>query len=61
VWFKARLVACGFSQIEGINYHRTFSSIVKMTSLWNIFSLVANLDLELQQMDVNTTFLNGNL
>ncbi len=58
--FKARLVACGFSQIEGIDYHRPFFSIVRMTSLWTIFSLVANLDLELQQMDVNTTFFDGN-
>ena len=59
--FKARLVAKGFTQKEGINYKDTFSPVSKKDSLIIIMALVAHFDLELHQMDVKTTFLNGNL
>ena len=59
--YKARLVAKGFAQKEGINYKETFSPISKKDSLRIILALVAHLDLELQQMDVKTAFLNGDL
>ena len=59
--YKARLVAKGFTQKEGIDYTETFSSVSKKDSLRIILALVAHLDLELQQMDVKTSFLNGDL
>ena len=59
--YKARLVAKGFTQNEGIDYKETFSPVSKKDSLRIIMTLVAHFDLELQQMDVKTTFLNGNL
>ena len=59
--YKARLVAKGFTQNEGIDYKETFSPVSKKDSLRVIMTLVAHFDLELQQMDVKTTFLNGNL
>ncbi|KAL6337594.1 hypothetical protein AAG906_037187 [Vitis piasezkii] len=59
--YKARLVAKGFTQNEGIDYKETFSPVSKKDSLHVIMTLVAHFDLELQQMDVKTTFLNGNL
>ena len=59
--YKARLVAKGFTQKEGIDYNETFSPISKKDSLRIILALVAHFDFELQQMDVKTTFLNGEL
>ncbi|RVW53400.1 Retrovirus-related Pol polyprotein from transposon TNT 1-94 [Vitis vinifera] len=59
--FKARLVAKGFTQKEGIDYRDTFSPVSKKDSLRIIMTLIAHFDLELHQMDVKTTFLNGKL
>ena len=59
--YKARLIAKGFTQNEGIDNKETFSPIYKKDSLHIIMTLVAHFDLELEQMDVKTTFLNGNL
>ena len=58
---KARLVAKGFTQREGIDYTETFSPISKKDSLRIIMALVVHFDFDLLQMDVRTTFLNGNL
>jgi hypothetical protein len=59
--FKARLVAKGFTQREGIDYTETFSPVSKKDSFIIVMALVAHYDLELHQMDVKTTFLNGAL
>ncbi|MCO5604538.1 hypothetical protein L7F22_058705 [Adiantum nelumboides] len=58
---KARLVAKGYAQMEGIDFHEIFSPVVKMTTLHVLFALCAILDLELDQMDVVTAFLHGDL
>ena len=59
--YKARLVVKGFTQEEGIDYDETFSFIARVASVRLIFAIVAQLDLELYQMDVKTAFLNGEL
>ena len=57
--YKARFVACGFSQKEGINYEETFAPVARYTSIRAIMALAAKLGWKLHQMDVKTTFLNG--
>ena len=58
---KARLVVKGFLQKKGIDFDEIFSPVVKMNVILIIFRLVASLDLELEQMDVKTTFLHDEL
>ena len=59
--YKARLVVKGFAENKGIDFHEIFSLVVKMTSIMNILSIVAIEDLHLEQLDVKTTFLHGDL
>ena len=59
--FKARLVAKGFSQKEGIDYHETYSPVVRYDSLRAILSCCATKDFEVIQLDVKTAFLHGDL
>jgi hypothetical protein len=57
--YKARFVARGFSQKEGIDYEETFAPVARYTSIKTIIALVAKMKWKLHQMDVKTTFLNG--
>ena len=59
--FKARLVAKGFSQIPGADYNDVFPLVVKHSSIRTFFSIIAMHDLELEQLDVKTAFLHGEL
>ena len=59
--YKASHVAKGFTQREEIDYNKIFSSIVKQTSIRMSFSLVVQEDLKLEQLDVKTTSLHGDL
>jgi hypothetical protein len=58
---KSRLVAKGFSQIEGIDYNETFSPVDKMNSIYLVLSLVASHKWKVHQMDVKYIFLHGDL
>ena len=59
--YKARLVVKGFTQREGVDFNEVFSPVVKYSSIRVLLAITAALDLELDHMDVKTTFLHGNL
>ena len=59
--YKARLMVKGYSQRKGIDFKETFSPLSTKDSICIIMTIVAHFDLELHQMDVRTTFLNGDL
>eukprot|EP00253_Pinus_taeda_P023446 PITA_23446 len=56
--YKARFVAKGYAQKEGIDYEETFALVARYTSIRIVISLAAQIEWEIQ-MDVKTTFLNG--
>ena len=47
--------------MEGIDYEEKFSLVARYTSIRTIISLVGSMGWKLHQMDVNTTFLNGEI
>ena len=57
--FKVRHVSKGYTQREEVNYEETFS-LVMLKSIRIILSIATFYDYEIWQMDVKTTFLNGN-
>jgi hypothetical protein len=59
--YKARLVAKGYSQVEGIDFGEIFSPVSKLTSIIFILSIFSYFDIEVEYMDVKTTFLHGDL
>ena len=59
--FKSRLVAHGFTQKERVDFVEIFSFMVKRCSIRVLLDMVAHFDIELEQMDVKTTFLPGKL
>ncbi|CAI7792937.1 unnamed protein product [Closterium sp. NIES-53] len=59
--FKARYVARGFSQRQGVDYFQTFSLTPKMTSLRVLLHVAAQRDYELHSLDFSTAFLQGSL
>ncbi|PHT68770.1 hypothetical protein T459_28257 [Capsicum annuum] len=59
--YKARLVVKVFKQKEGLDYFDTYSPVIRITSIRMLIALEAVDGLEIYQMDVKTTFLNGEL
>ncbi len=58
---KVRLVAMGCKQIYGVDYKETFTPLVSLTTIKTILALASPHDLELEQIDVVTAFVNGDL
>lgn len=57
--YKARSVARGFSQIEGVKYEETFAPVARYSSIRTVISVAAEMGWKIHQMDVKTNFLNG--
>ena len=57
----ARLVAKGYSQVGGLDYNETFAPVAKFPTIRALLSMAATQEMELQQMDVKTAFLNGSV
>ena len=58
---KARLVAQGFSQVEGIDFGETFAPVARLESIRILLAYASHHNFKLQQMDVKSAFLNGDL
>ena len=58
---KARLVAQGFAQKQGLDYDETFSPVVRFESLRTVIALAVQNGMKMHQMDVMTACLNGEL
>nr|GEV52342.1 retrovirus-related Pol polyprotein from transposon TNT 1-94 [Tanacetum cinerariifolium] len=58
---KARLVACGYRQEEGINFEESFAPIARLKAIRIFLAYAAHKNMVIYQMDVKTAFLNGNL
>ena len=61
VRYKVRLIAKGYAQREGIDYNEIFSHVVKHSSIQILLTLVAQYELDLDQLNVKTAFLYGDL
>ena len=59
--FKARLVAKGYTQKERVDFKEVFSQVVRHVSIRVLLALTTIYDMELNQLDVKTTFLPDRL
>lgn len=59
--YKARLVAKGFSQMSGIDFHETYSPVIKLVTIQLVLTLVVTWNWLVRQLDVSNAFLNGPL
>ncbi len=57
--YKARLVARGFTQQQGIDYEETFTPVVRFESVRLLLAYAVQRGLVVHQMDIETAFLNG--
>ena len=60
-WYKARLVAYGFTQEYGIDYKETFAPVARLTSVRCLITVATIHHWPLYQMKVKNAFLNGDL
>ena len=61
VCYKARLVAQGYTQMPGMDFHDMFTPVAKLTSNRIVLVLAARNDWEVIQMDVQSAYLNATL
>ncbi|GJR18179.1 retrovirus-related pol polyprotein from transposon TNT 1-94 [Tanacetum coccineum] len=57
--YKARLVACGYHQEEGIDFEESFALVARLDAIRIFLAYAAHMNMIVYQMDVKTAFLNG--
>src|SRR4051812_29714872 len=58
---KARLVAQGYTQIEGVDFGETFAHVARLESIRIMLAFSKHHNIKLYQMDVKSAFPNGNI
>jgi hypothetical protein len=56
---KARLVAQGYSQVEGLDFRETFAPVARLEAVRILLAFATAKEIKLYQMDVKNIFLNG--
>ncbi|GJT46581.1 retrovirus-related pol polyprotein from transposon TNT 1-94 [Tanacetum coccineum] len=56
---KARLVARGYRQEEGVDFEESFAPVARLEAVWIFLAFVAHMNMIIYQMDVKTAFLYG--
>jgi hypothetical protein len=56
---KARLVAQGYSQVEGLDFGEIFGPVARLEAIRILLAFTASKGFKLYQMDVKSVFLNG--
>ena len=59
--YKARLVIKGYRQTEGLNYFDTYSPVTRINFIRMVLAIAVLRNLEIHQIDINASFLNGEL
>jgi len=59
--YRARLVVKGYTQKEGIDFNEIFSPVVRLSTIRVVLAMCAIFNLHLEQLDVKTAFLHGEL
>ena len=56
---KSRLVAQGYTQVEGVDFDESFAPVARLESIRILLSIACTMDFKLYQMDVKCAFLNS--
>ena len=59
--YKVHIVACSFTQKEGVDYQEVFAPVANLDSVQTLIAMAAKYDLELDQLDMSTAYLNEEL
>lgn len=58
---KARVVARGFSQRPGIDFHDTFAPVARLSSLRMLVAISARMNMSISQLDITSAYLHGEI
>jgi Reverse transcriptase (RNA-dependent DNA polymerase) len=59
--YRARLVACGYSQVPGVNFQESFAPVINDVTFRILLVMMFTLNLKAKVVDIETAFLHGDL